>query len=303
MGYDVYAYGMIASSTLHILENKFPEPDCYAEIKETYRMLGGEAANSSIVLSKLGVKVKLDGNWLGANEEGRITKSILEKYHLDVSRINLKENYRGVTEIVFADGKNRTIFGTYVKLLFTEKQWNDPFREDIEQARLVCLDPFFKEASLNVARLCREINKPYVSIDAHPEDEVSQFAKVMIISGEFRHREYPSLDKETLFEKYKRLCRGLIIFTAGSGELLYGRGNQETQRFKPYTITPVDTAGGGDSFRSGVIYGMLQDWPEEKTIDFACALAACVCMSFPGVLNSPNLEEVERFIQTHPDKR
>ncbi|HEX3047949.1 MAG TPA: PfkB family carbohydrate kinase, partial [Bacillota bacterium] len=62
-------------------------------------------------------------------------------------------------------------------------------------------------------------------------------------------------------------------------------------------------AGGGDSFRSGIIYGMLQGWPEEKTIDFACALAACVCMSFPGVLNSPSLEEVERFRQTNQDKR
>ncbi|HEX3046093.1 MAG TPA: PfkB family carbohydrate kinase, partial [Bacillota bacterium] len=284
---DVYAYGMISSSTLHVLEGKYPEPDCYAEIKESYRMVGGEAANSAIVLGKFGVKVKLDGNWLGHNEEGRITKDILEKYQLDVSRLTMKENYRGVTEIVFADGKNRTIFGTYVKLLFTEKQWNDPQREDIEPARLVCLDPFFKEASLSAARLCREMNKPYVSIDAHPEDEISQFAEVMIISGEFRHREYSSVDKETLFEKYKRLCRGLIIFTSGSEWLLYGRGDQETQRFKPYNITPVDTAGGGDSFRSGIIYGMLQGWPEEKTIDFACALAACVCMSFPGVLNSP----------------
>jgi sugar/nucleoside kinase (ribokinase family) len=299
MSYDVYAYGMISSSTLHVLEDKFPEPDCYAEIKESLRMIGGEAANSAIVLGKLGVKVKLDGNWLGDNEEGRLTKDILDNYKLDISRLTLKENYQAVTEIVFAAGKERTIFGTYRKLLFTEKQWNEPAKEDIRAARLVCLDPFFKEESQKAALLCREMNKPYVSIDAHPGDEVSQYATVMIISGEFRHREYPNVDKEQLFKKYTASCRGLIIFTSGGGDLLYGRGNQAIRRFKPYNITPVDTAGGGDSFRSGIIFGMLHGWPEEKTIEFACALAACVCLTFPGVLNSPSFEEVQRFIQTY----
>ena len=33
-GFDVYAYGVIASSTLHILEHAFPVPEGYAEIAE-----------------------------------------------------------------------------------------------------------------------------------------------------------------------------------------------------------------------------------------------------------------------------
>lgn len=48
---------------------------------------------------------------------------------------------------------------------------------------------------------------------------------------------------------------------------------------------------------------MLKGYPEEKTIDFACALAACVCMSFPGVLNAPSYEEVECFIKSRNDNR
>lgn len=74
MKYDVYSYGMISSSTLHVLDGNYPEPDGYAEVKESFKMIGGEAANSSIVLSKFGLKIKLDGNWIGTNEEGQITK-------------------------------------------------------------------------------------------------------------------------------------------------------------------------------------------------------------------------------------
>ncbi|HEY1406613.1 MAG TPA: carbohydrate kinase family protein [Spirochaetota bacterium] len=299
MKYDVYAYGMISSSMLHVLQGKYPEADCYAEIKESFRMVGGEAANSSIVLRKLGVGVKLDGNWLGENPDGHFTKEILDSYGIDTSRLTLKKDYTGVSEIVFADGLTRTNFGTYVRLLFTEKQWNIPSREDIESARIVCLDPFFKDESAHVARICREVNKPYVSIDAHPEDDISRYADVMIISGEFRHREYKGTNKEELFDRYIAQSRGLVILTSGGDEILYGRAGQGMKKASAYKITPIDTAGGGDSFRSGILYGMLQGWSDEQTITFASALAACVCLSFPGVLNSPEFGEVDRFMREH----
>jgi len=67
---DVYSYGMISTSTLYKLQGTYPERDGYAEFTDTYPMTGGEAANSAIVLGKLGVKVRLDGNWLGEMNNG-----------------------------------------------------------------------------------------------------------------------------------------------------------------------------------------------------------------------------------------
>jgi sugar/nucleoside kinase (ribokinase family) len=69
--FDVYVYGVIASSTLHLLQHSFPSPDGYAEIVQTYSMTGGEALNSAIVLSRLGLRVQLDGNWLGDTTQGK----------------------------------------------------------------------------------------------------------------------------------------------------------------------------------------------------------------------------------------
>jgi sugar/nucleoside kinase (ribokinase family) len=72
--HDVYSYGVVSSSTLCSIHGPFPSPEGYAEIDEVRYMTGGEAANSSIVLARLGVSVKLDGNWLGDDESGRRTK-------------------------------------------------------------------------------------------------------------------------------------------------------------------------------------------------------------------------------------
>lgn len=295
--FDVYSYGMVSTSTLHILNGNFPAPDAYAEIKDTFRMVGGEAANSSIVLSQLGVQVKLDGNWLGQNENGRQTLTILKSFNLNTERLRLKEDYHGVEEIVFADGNTRTNFSTYCHLLFNEQQWNNPVAEDIRQAEVVCLDPFFKAASLEAAALCHAFQKPYVTIDCSYTSELARDATVVIISGEFRKNEYRERENEELFRCYTQQAKGLVVFTAGGAEVLYGRSGEAMQRFTPFPIKPVDTAGAGDSFRSGIIYGLLQKWPETKTIRFASALAACICESFPGVLNAPRYPDLLNYFR------
>jgi sugar/nucleoside kinase (ribokinase family) len=58
----------------------------------------------------------------------------------------------------------------------------------------------------------------------------------------------------------------------------------------------MDTTGGGDSFRAGIVYGFLEGWSDDKMVDFAAAVAAITCSRFPGVMNAPAYDEVSDFV-------
>lgn len=293
---DVYAYGMISSSTLHILKQPFPCPDGYAELERTYRMTGGEACNSAIVLSRLGVKVLLDGVWLGDTEDGRWLLETLNGFGIHTSPLRHEHGYDGVREIVISDEHTRTIFGNYIQLLSTKRQWNLPRKEHIASARLACIDPFFGEESRLAGKYADRLSIPYVTIDCPPEGTLAQNAAALIISGEYRDREHPQADLLALFDEYQQQVKGLLIFTCGSQEVLFSRKGQEVQRFPAYRVKAIDTAGAGDAFRSGVVYGLLHGWSDLDTVRYASALAALICTRFPGVLDPPTHEEVEAFI-------
>ncbi len=296
--YDIYAYGVISSSTLHLLSQPFPAPDAYAEIASSYRMTGGEACNSSIVLSRLGVRnILLDGNWIGDTPEGAWLLDTLRGYGIDTSRLAVQPGYSGVREIVFSDEHSRTIFGNYMDLLFTTRKWNIPRREDVAQARIACIDPPFHAETELAARFAVELGIPYVTIDCPHTGALARNAATLIISGEFRDREYPGADVPALFAEYQQGAEGLVILTRGGDDLLYGRRGQPVKHFAPYRVQVIDSAGAGDSFRSGILYGMLRGWSDEETVRYASALAAMVCASFPGVLNSPTHDEVMDLIR------
>jgi len=297
--FDVYAYGVISSSELHLLSMPFPSPDAYAEIAQTHFMTGGEALNSSIVLSRLGLRVQLDGNWIGDTPDGERLMAIIQSNKIDTKRLKVKKGFAGVREIVFSDEQSRTIFGNYIDLLNTTRKWNIPKKADIAKAEIVCVDPPFKTESTLVAEYALESGVPFVSIDCPFDQPLAYNATAVLISGEFRNREYPDIDLPDLFVEYQQRAQGLVVLTAGDNEILYGKRGIPLKRFKPYRVNVIDSAGAGDSFRAGVIYGLLNQWSDEKTIQYASAMAAMVCASFPGVLNSPTHAAILQFIQGH----
>ena len=63
-----------------------------------------------------------------------------------------------------------------------------------------------------------------------------------------------------------------------------------------FAVDVQDTTGAGDSFRAGIIYGMLRGFDTERMIRTASAVAALVCQGVPGVLHSPTEAELEAFL-------
>lgn len=300
---DVYLFGHISTGTVLRLRDPFPKPDGYGEIIETQENHAGEATGSALVLARLGRSVVLEGNWIGDTPACRRTLAFLQSRGIDCTGLRVQSGYPGVNEIVVSDGATRTVFGRYCDLLFTTPQWDAPNLQRLAQARAVCVDPSFGEATLAVARAARTQGKLLASCDAHPESELAAKCDLLVISNEYLHREFPKAVEEgqarrLLFERYCASCPGLVVFTAGSRPLWYGRGTSKRGEHPPFRITVKDSAGAGDSFRGAMIDGLLAGWPDEECIRHASAVAALVCLSSPGCVNSPTRGEVQVFMET-----
>jgi len=290
---------MIAASTMYVIDDAFeyPQPNQYADIKQTLPSIGGEAINSAIILAKCGLKIKFDGCWITRSNEKKI-RDLLRPFDIDLSRLTITQD-GCAEEFVITDKSSRTVFGNYAKFHSGPKQWNSPREEDIQNARMVGLDPYFKDDALLAATLCVKNNKPYVTLDCRYDEYIARHAAAVVISHELRDQAYRDRDAQDVFEQYLTHCSGLVIFTFGSDALWYARKGQEIKKIMPYQITPVDTTGAGDSFRWAIIYGLLNNWNDETTIDFASAAAACVCLSAPHTLHAPDLNGIQLFMKNY----
>ena len=183
--------------------------------------------------------------------------------------------------------------------LIPRKKLELPKESDIANATVVCLDPFFEEASLQAVEYANKHERPIVTVDCKFDDPTFRAAEVAIISEEFLRDAYPTFDSNEITRIYQRNTKGSVILTFGSKEILYGSQNEGWHQFTPYQIDPIDTTGAGDSFRAGIIYGLVQKWQMARTVAFASALAALVCQSYPGVLSAPRVEQVISFMEEH----
>jgi sugar/nucleoside kinase (ribokinase family) len=256
-------------------------------------MPGGEGANAAVVLSNLGMSTMLDGCYLG-QETAVLLLAYLRQKQVDCSLLTEKAEFIGWKDIVLCDGASRTVFGWFNAHFSDERElWAQPNESAIQQARCVALDPFFASESTLVAELCRKYHTDYVTIDCKWDDPIAQYACAIVLSKEFIEREYPEENVADLLDQYHQSCAGLVIFTFGSREILYVEpGMARPLSFKPYVVDVVDTLAAGDTFRAGMVYGILQQMSAAETVRFAAATAAVSCTRFPSIHQPPDLAEI-----------
>jgi sugar/nucleoside kinase (ribokinase family) len=223
---------------------------------------------------------------------------LLGEFGIDLSGVTVTRE-GGTDEIIIADGSTRTVFGNYASFHAGPRQWNEPQRRDVQHSDIVCLDPYFRDQSRLGAEICVELGKPYVTLDCPHDGTIAQHAAAVVISHELRDQTYAGRDCLEVFTEYQEHCEGLVMFTFGSDAVWYGRRGGSRRTYQPYSIDPVDTTGAGDSFRAGIAYGLLQGWKDEQTIEFASAVAACVCLTVPHALGAPGLDGVHQFMERH----
>ena len=289
----VYMYGQVISTRSFLLKGDFPKPDGEAEIKEKYHLVGGETGTAAAVCLSLGLNVKLAGTHLGAANKDLILNYFKDK-PADTSELKVKP-FDGVTDYIIIDKSTRTCFGEWERLFSGKIPFYEPPNEEsIKNAACVALDAcFYPEQS---AELCLKYNKPYATIDCKHDSAIHRHCAINAVSHQFLKSRYGSTDFNELYKLYTDNTDGLVIFTRGENEVIYGRKGESPRYFKPYRLDIVSTLGAGDSFKAGTIYALYHKMSGDDMVKFACAVAGIACTKFPIALNPPTLAEVEELI-------
>ncbi|MBO4686021.1 MAG: carbohydrate kinase family protein [Lachnospiraceae bacterium] len=295
---DVYLFGQILGTHSFLLRDGFLKPDEYAEIEAKYFLPGGETGTAATVLNSLGVSVRMDGTWIGT-EVAPMLREFYAGTDVDLSRLHFPKDTPGVMDYVVIAGLVRSPMGRFQTLFSSgERWWNVPKEEDVAGCKVAAIDPFFGEATMRAAEICRKLGVPYVTIDCPHDSDLHRFAAVNVVSKECTAQHYAGMPAEEILALMQAETDGLTIITQGGGEMLFARGGEPIQRMKPFDVTVKSTLGAGDTFKAGCVYGLLKGMNDRELVRFASACSGIAISRFPLPLNPPTLAEVQGLLKS-----
>ncbi|HTX76190.1 MAG TPA: PfkB family carbohydrate kinase [Terracidiphilus sp.] len=296
---DVVGVGLNATDTLIPLAG-FPARGSKIEYNHASVMPGGQAASTIVACQSWGLSARYVGK-LGDDDAGRLHRREFARLGVDAQLIEVANAASPQSLILVDGGGERTVLCRRDERLLLQPE--DLDREWITQARVLHVDGYETAAATQAAQWAREAGVPVIADLDEIYDGVRELVRnvdYLIVSRDFPGRltGEQSLPHalQAMHEEYG--CR-LTAATLGEHGVLAWDGNQLLHR-AAYRVNVVDTTGAGDIFHAGFIYGLLQGWPLERQLDFACAAAAlnCTCQGARGGIRT--VADVESLISSTP---
>jgi sugar/nucleoside kinase (ribokinase family) len=295
--YDVIVYGTVCLDAIWRVQS-LPPPGSYMPIQEERTMVGGEAANTAIALTRWGARVALVGNGLGDDEEGRRLRELFAQDlpELDTRFLETLPTARTPFCLCIAtpDG-HRTMFGRG----FSEMQCPALDPELARSARVFTMEPNAWNPGLRACAVAAQEGMSIIAMDYTRAPEVNRVSAIAVTSTDHIGPDRPLPELRAFTADLRDEYGPTTIVTCGpQGCLVAERGQTGAKAIHvPAYIVPevIDSTGAGDIFRAGLIYGYLQDWDILKTTRFAAAAAALNCMAMGGWGGVCSVEEIEAF--------
>lgn len=150
------------------------------------------------------------------------------------------------------------------------------------------------------AKACMEKLLPYIDVVIANEEDADKVLGIRakdtdVMTGKLSREGYVDVASQ-ICAKYGVKQVGITLRKSISasdnewGALLYTGGKAYFS--KTYPIHIVDRVGGGDSFAAGLLYGMVNEFDPQRTIEYAAA-ASCLKHSIELDFNLSTVDEVE----------
>ena len=273
---DVVGVGLNATDTLIPLQT-YPSRGSKTEYSHSSVRPGGQVATTVVACQTWGLRTRYVGK-LGDDDAARLHREAFARAGVETQITTVPGGVSPQSLILVDASGERTILCRRDERMILQP--SDLKRDWIVNARALHVDGFETAAATVAAQWAREAGIPVIADLDEPYPGVESLLEnidYLIVSRDFPTRIMDEPDLERALCRMKdRYGARLTAATLGRDGVLAWDGNQF--HYSPaYCVPVVDTTGAGDIFHAGFIYGLLQAWPLQQQLDFACAAAAINC--------------------------
>ncbi|MFH1755672.1 MAG: PfkB family carbohydrate kinase [Candidatus Latescibacterota bacterium] len=273
----------------------YPPPDSKHEFTHMAVQGGGPVATALAALSRWGVRCHFMGV-LGDDLFAGMIRDSLREEGIDTSGVRVRKGCGSQFAFIAAEP------GVGRRTVFWRRPTGPPLSpEEIDYGLLAGAEVFhtdglFAEASIAAARRAKAAGTKVVVDAGTLRDgmlELARCSDYFLASAAFS-RALVGGDKPLLAcEKLLALGPSLVGITRGAEGYTAVSGGKIIER-PAYPVRAVDTTGCGDIFHAGFIYGVIQGWEDEESLEFAAWAASRVSLRLGGRDGIPPLSQWSR---------
>jgi sulfofructose kinase len=296
---DLVGVGLNATDTLIPLDT-FPARGSKVEYAHESVMPGGQVASAMVACQTWGLTTRYVGK-LGDDDAARLHERAFAEVGVEARLIHVPGAASPRSTILVDKLGERTVLCRKDDRLILQPEEIE--REWVTSARALLVDGHDTAAATQAAQWAREAGIPVVADLDEPYEGVDALLKridCLIVSRDFPLRLMKEQDLHEALRKMRaRYGCKLTAATLGENGVLAWDGSQ-FHYSAAYEVPVVDTTGAGDTFHAAFIYGLLQGWPMQQQLDFACAAAAKNCTRVGARGGIGPVEEIEVLMRSTP---
>jgi sulfofructose kinase len=294
---DLVGVGLNATDTVIPLSN-YPVLGSKVEYRSSSILPGGQVATTVVACQQWGMSTRYVGK-IGDDSAAILHREAFARAGVESYLIPAPGSVSQQSLILVDPAGERTVLTRRDETLSLRP--SDLNREWIVNARALHVDGYDTEAAIVAAAWAREAGVPVIADldELYPgiEDLLAN-VDYLIVSRDFPSRlmHEPDLEKALRLMHRRYDCR-LAAATLGQDGVLAWDGKQLLHT-PAYCVPVVDTTGAGDIFHAGFIYALLQDWPLERQLEFACSAAALNCTAVGARGGIHSLDDIANLMAT-----
>jgi sulfofructose kinase len=294
---DVVGVGLNATDTL-IPVAHYPSRGSKVEFRSAKVLPGGQVATAMIACRQWGLRARYIGK-VGDDIAAGLHRSEFARLGVEAHLFTAPGCSSQQAFILVDDGGERTVLWKRDDRLTLRPE--ELQRDWIVHSRALHVDGHDTAAASTAAGWARAAGVPVIADldELYPGvEKLLQSVDYLITSRDIPGRlmEEPDLRKSLPALHQRFGCR-LTAATLGEEGVLAWDGKQ-FHYATAFCVQAMDTTGAGDIFHAGFIYGLLQGWPLQRQLDFACAAAALNCTAIGARGGIQSVDSIEHLIAT-----